>query len=254
MILIKAGGSALTDKRTPFSIKKEALCTLASELSGTRQEMVICHGGGSFGHPLALKYNIVGKIGTDDQKRGVSKINIAMRRLSNIVAEALEKEGCRPFALQTSAIMDADNGIIKNFDLELIDNLVKLGFVPILYGDVVYDRTNAFSIVSGDQIMRKMAERYPGSKAIFLTDVEGIYTTDPKVDGNAKLLKEITFDELEKIDAGTTGDATGGMKGKLDEILQFKGHINEIVITNLEKKGSLRMALEDKNPGTRIRL
>jgi isopentenyl phosphate kinase len=254
MILIKAGGSAITDKRMPFSIKDGSLHRLAREISGTEEDLIICHGGGSFGHPLALRYNIIGKIETDEQKQGISKINIAMRRLSNVLAEALEKEGCRPFALQSSAIMTAQKGDITSIDLDLIDDLVGQGFIPIVYGDVVYDSAFSFSIVSGDQIMRRLAHHYPGSRAIFLTDVEGIFTADPKVNSKARLIKEIKFDGIDKINAGTAGDITGGMKGKLKEILQFKGHIEEIIITSLEKEGSLKDALEGGNPGTRISL
>jgi len=254
MMLIKAGGSAITDKKTPFSIKVDALSNLARELSENRQDIVICHGGGSFGHPLALKYNIIGKIRTEDQMRGVTKINIAMRKLSNVLAEALAKGGCRPFAIQSSAIMTAKEGVIESFNIDLIENLVDCGVIPILYGDVVYDQKYSFSIISGDQIMRRLAEHYPGSRAIFLTDVDGIYTSDPKSDKDARLLKEISFDEIEGINAGTTGDITGGMKGKLREILQFRGHIDEIIVTSLERKGSLSAALRGENPGTRIRL
>ena len=126
------------------------------------------------------------------------------------------------------------------------------GFIPIVYGDVVYDSSYSFSIVSGDQIMRKLAEYYPNSRAIFLTDVDGLYSSDPKKNREARLIKEMTFDQISSIDAGTTGDVTGGMKGKVDEILQFKGHISEIIVTSLERKGSLTLALKGGNPGTRI--
>jgi len=252
MILIKAGGSAITDKRSPFSIKEDAISTLARELSGSREKIVICHGGGSFGHPLALKYNLVGDIASEEQMRGVSKVNIAMRKLSNILADSLSKEGCNPFVLQSSAIMTAKGGVMDNFDHELIRNIAGCGFIPILYGDVVYDSIHSFCIVSGDQIMRRLAENFPGSRAIFLTDVEGIYSSDPKIDKSAELIGEITFDELKEIDAGTTGDITGGMKGKIEEIMLFRGHIDEIIVTSLEKKGSLSSALKGKNPGTRI--
>ena len=252
MIIIKAGGSAITDKKVPFSVKEEALATISKELSRSDEEVVICHGGGSFGHPLAMKYNVAGHVSSREQLRGVSKINIAMRRLSNIFSEALEKGGCRPFVLQSSAIMKADGGRITTFDCELIGSIAKMGFIPILYGDAVYDSSLGFSIISGDQIMRRLAQCFPDSRAIFLADVNGIYTSDPKLDKNARHIREMRFDDIPSIDAGTAGDMTGGMKGKLDEIMHLKDHVSEIIITELEKEGSLSEALRGENPGTRI--
>lgn len=252
MIIIKAGGSAITDKKRPFSVKEDALATLSRELSNSNEEVVICHGGGSFGHPLAKKHNVSGHISSSEQLQGVSKINIAMRRLSNIFSDALEKGGCRPFVLQSSAIMQADKGRITKFDCELIGNIARKGFIPILYGDVVYDDSFSFSIISGDQIMRRLAQCFPDSRAIFLADVNGIYTSDPKLDKNANHIREIRFDDIPSIDAGTADDMTGGMKGKLDEIMHFKGYVSEIIITELGREGSLSMALKGGNPGTRI--
>ncbi|MHC1604793.1 MAG: isopentenyl phosphate kinase [Candidatus Methanofastidiosia archaeon] len=252
MIIVKAGGSAITDKKTPFSIKKHTLKILAKELKSAKEDIILCHGGGSFGHPLALEYDIAEKISTEKQFVGISKINLYMRKLSNIVCKNLMDAGCRSFAFQTSAIVTSKKGRIEKFYTCKIKKILEMGFIPVLYGDAVVDSKYNFSIISGDQIIRKLAEDFAVSRVIFLTDVDGLYDTDPKKSGSAKLIDEVSFDALCNIDAGTTGDITGGMRGKVKEIMLLKDCVKEVVIVNLEKEGSLKKALAGENPGTRI--
>jgi len=252
MILIKAGGSAITDKKVPFSVKDEALAELAAALRDTEEDVVLCHGGGSFGHPLAARYNVRGAITTKAQREGVARINVAMRTLSNVVCEALNEGGIGAFALQTSAVMTTRNGIIDWCNDDLIRTTVQKGFVPVLYGDAVHDATLSFSILSGDQIMLHLARTFPGSRAIFLTDVGGIYTTDPKEDADARRIDHVTFGRLPFIEAGGSGDATGGMRGKLEEIARFGDAIEMVDITSLGEPGALARTLRGEHVGTRI--
>jgi isopentenyl phosphate kinase len=254
MILIKAGGSAITDKRIDFSIKPNNLERLGTALAGAGEPVILCHGGGSFGHPLAIKYRLSGPITTAAQLTGVSHTNIAMRNLSNIVCEALIVGGCNPFALQTSAIMTARKGIIDAFNTSAVHLVLERGFIPVVYGDVVFDADYGFSIVSGDQIMRRLAATFPGSRAIFLTDVDGLYPCDPRSNPDARPIPEISLDNLGSVEAGETGDVTGGMRGKIEEIRQLQGTVSEVQIVNLAREGALEAALHGENGGTRITL
>lgn len=53
MILLKLGGSLLTNKARAFSIRGAVLAGVASEISAAKEPLIVIHGGGSFGHPLA---------------------------------------------------------------------------------------------------------------------------------------------------------------------------------------------------------
>jgi len=252
MILIKAGGSAITDKKVPFSIKESALRELATSLCEATDDVVLCHGGGSFGHPLAARYEVRGDITSARQREGVARINTAMRTLSNRVCDALNEENVYAFALQTSAVMTTRDGIIDWCNDDLIRATVQKGFVPVLYGDAVHDATRTFSILSGDQIMLPLARTFPGSRAIFLTDVGGLYTDDPKKDPDAKRIDHVTFERLPFIEAGESGDVTGGMRGKLEEIARFGDAIEMVDIISLDEPGALSRTLRGEQAGTRI--
>lgn len=252
MIIIKAGGSAITDKSVPLSVKKDMVETLARALKGQDEKIIVCHGGGSFGHPLALEYGIIGKVASDAQLSGIPKIHVAMRMLSNFVCDSLSDGGCRPFSVQTSSVITSTKGRISTFDTTVLQELLERGFIPVIYGDAVIDHEYGFAIMSGDQIMQAIAERLDVTRAIFLTDIDGIYTADPKKSDAAELIRETTLAGLRDIDAGTTGDITGGMKGKIREIARFEGLCDEVIVCNISSEKSIRDAIAGKNPGTRI--
>ena len=49
MILIKFGGSVITDKAEYRKFNKETVARLADEIKRSGQEVIIVHGAGSFG-------------------------------------------------------------------------------------------------------------------------------------------------------------------------------------------------------------
>ena len=77
----------------------------------------------------------------------------------------------------------------------------------------------------------------------FLSDVDGLYTKNPKIDKNVKLIKEIkNIDKkIEKISTNSISEhGTGGMKTKIDaaKICQLSGCIMAIANGLLESYSS----------------
>src|SRR2546426_12448298 len=58
MLLVKLGGSVLTDKTRLRTARRAAIRRLASELAAVRQSLVVVHGAGSFGHILAHRHTL----------------------------------------------------------------------------------------------------------------------------------------------------------------------------------------------------
>ena len=58
-IILKIGGSAITDKTGELAAKTEIINRLAEEIKrADLDNLIVVHGGGSFGHPNALKYGL----------------------------------------------------------------------------------------------------------------------------------------------------------------------------------------------------
>ena len=107
------------------------------------------------------------------------------------------------------------------------ENLFSLGFVPIVNEN---DSTATSEIKYGDndRLASRVAQISGADCLILLSDVDGLYSKNPKLNKNVKLIKEIKNidSNIEKIATKSTGQyGTGGMKTKIDaaKICQFSG-------------------------------
>jgi glutamate 5-kinase len=107
------------------------------------------------------------------------------------------------------------------------DNLFHLGFVPIVNeNDSI--ATSEIKYGDNDRLASRVAQISGADALILLSDVDGLYTQNPKINKSAKLLKEIkNIDkDIEKIATKSISEhGTGGMKTKIDaaKICQLSG-------------------------------
>ena len=112
------------------------------------------------------------------------------------------------------------------------ENLFQLNFVPIVNeNDSI--ATSEIKYGDNDRLASRVAQISSADALILLSDVEGLYTTNPKINKNAELLKEIkNIDKnIEQISTKSVGEhGTGGMKTKIDaaKICQLSGCIMAI--------------------------
>jgi len=114
------------------------------------------------------------------------------------------------------------------------DNLFQLSFVPIVNeNDSI--ATSEIKYGDNDRLASRVAQISGADSLILLSDVDGLYTQNPKIYKKAKLLKEIkNIDKnIEQIATKSIGEhGTGGMKTKIDaaKICQLSGC--QMVIAN----------------------
>jgi len=256
-LIVKLGGSVITEKRRPFTVRRKILRRLAKELSQSRRPLVVVHGGGSFGHPLAAKYRLAKGFKRKEQRVGITLTRLAMNRLNTEVVYSLYSKNVPAVGVQPSACMVVKNGKIASANLSPIDQMLSIGIVPVLYGDVVFDTARGVSILSGDQLTTYLARKLNVRRVIFGVDVDGIFTANPKVDKNAKLLHEITPSNWKKLSFSTESkvrDVTGGMKNKVEELLKLAKVGIESEVANALKPGIIaRLVKGEKGLGTIVK-
>lgn len=254
MIILKLGGSLLTHKNEKFSLRREVLQRVAAEVKAAREPMVIVHGGGSFGHPVAEEHGLQEGYKNHSQIKGVALTRKAMNEFNKAVVDALLDAGLRAFSLQTSALTVCKGGRLSSFDAKVVEGFLNLGLTPVLYGDVVLDETQGFCILSGDRIVTYLSRLLKPSSIILAIDRDGIFDRDP---GEGVLIEEINEDNymkvLDSLDS-PRGDVTGGLRGKLYELLVLAKEGRESLVVNGLVPGRLRKALlGDEVKGTRIK-
>ena len=119
--------------------------------------------------------------------------------------------------------------------------------IPVLFGDVVTDLTIGFTILSGDQIIAELATRFHATNVIAAVDVDGLFTENPKMNPHAKLIEKIALPELkntlEGIGTATHVDVTGGMYGKIMELIPVIKQGATVTIINALIANRLKQAL-----------
>jgi isopentenyl phosphate kinase len=220
MIIIKLGGSVITDKSKNYCFRKDVVARLASEIKNADRETIIVHGAGSFGHIPAETFKLNEGYQDVSQIAGFSFTHISVRLLNLEMIDTLLKSGINVFSIPPSAIMRLKNHEPLFFNYEMFEEALKKGFTPVTFGDVVFDDQLSFSICSGDLLVELLAKHFKPEKVIFVIDEDGLYTSNPKVNREAKFIESISFRDLEKLkmEKNKHADVTGGMYGKINVI------------------------------------
>ncbi len=208
MLLIKLGGSIITNKKKPLSAKRKTIDNIVSSFRKINEDFVVVHGGGSFGHYWSVKYDMHTKPKKYDLK-GVSIVKKSMIELNMIILDTFLKNKLNPYCLPPSDFVMGNKPITKKI-LE-IKKIANSGLIPITYGDALWYGNKKSYILSGDKIMSLLARVLRPRLSIFVLNEDGLYS-DIKT-------KKLIYDfKDEKIFIKKTlMDVTGGMTRKVAE-------------------------------------
>ena len=247
MQIVKLGGSVVTVKDMPMTADHENVKRLAEEIKAAwPTPLVVIHGGGSFGHPVAKRYGIADGFTSERQVIGFTRTHQAMVALNTVIVDALLDEGIPALSVAPSAFIATYDGRMPRGDFENIGRLVVKGMLPVLYGDAVIDKSRGFSILSGDQLAVRLAVSMGANRLIFGVDVDGVYTSNPKLAPQARLIDRLSLEKLEgfvEIGKALTTDVTGGMLGKVSEARAAVEAGIEVRMVNATKPGVILKAL-----------
>ena len=262
MIILKLGGSALTvkDADSP-TLDEENLNRIAEEVSYYNDDMVIVHGAGSYGHIYAKLYKIGDKLISPRDNlykiEGMCTTQASMQLFNHMIITKLQERGIPAVGIKPSSFIMTKDKRIDICDARIVQRYVDEGFVPVLYGDAVLDLNPEikFAILSGDQLITYLAKELKCDRVILSSDVDGIYTDNPKNNPDAELMEVVTRDTKLNFSSNKDQvDVTGGMEGKINELLSLADEGIESLIINAEVEGNIQQAVSgQKVKGTIIR-
>lgn len=218
VIVLKLGGSVITDKSTPETVDHEALERAAEALAAVRAgpdppDVVVVHGAGSFGHHHAEAHGVTPETGTRDPE-ALWEIHDAMRRLNDHVTGALRAAGMAPAPVHPFSLGHRDREGRLTLPADGIETMLAEGFVPVLHGDGVVHRGRGVTILSGDEVVVRLARALEADQVGLCSTVPGVLRDDAVVERIDALA------DVEDVLGGADGvDVTGGMAGKVDSLL-----------------------------------
>jgi isopentenyl phosphate kinase len=247
MIVLKLGGSVVTEKDRDETVDGAALEAAATAVadalaaSDVDDDLVLVHGGGSFGHPHAEAWAASTTDGVRDVD-GVTAIHGAMTTLNKFVLRALHREDVPavPVHPLSAGYRDADGDL--TFPSGQVRTLVDEGFVPVLHGDLVAHAGEGATVLSGDELVTSLAASLDADRVGVCSTVPGVLDVDDAV------VPEIrSYDAVESVLGGSDAtDVSGGMAGKVRALLDLGSPAS---IFDLE---ALPDFLAGEEPGTTV--
>jgi isopentenyl phosphate kinase len=239
--VLKLGGSVITEKDRAETLDGRALDDAADAVAGADGDLVVVHGGGSFGHHHAEEHGVTTETGTRDAE-GVLAIHAAMKTLNQFVVARLRERDVPAVPVHPLSLCARDEAADLAVPLDSVSTLVGEGFVPVLHGDVVAHAGEGVTILSGDELVVRLAEGLDADRVGLCSTVPGVLDEDDAV------IPEIrSYDEVAAALGGSDAtDVTGGMAAKVRALLELDSP------AHVFGPDALEAFLAGEEPGTRI--
>lgn len=253
LVFLKLGGSLITDKTAPRTVRPETLARLMREIAEARAarpelQVVLGHGSGSFGHVEAKKYGTRDGVRTPDEWRGFAEVQWVAAQLNRWVVDAAREAGLPVFNCPPSASTLAREAVIEALAVEPIRTALEHGLIPIVQGDVAFDAARGGTILSTEDVFRHLASRLHPQRILLAGIERGVLTHWPDGDVFPELTGAPNVATLSH-----AADVTGGMASKIRETLAMVASAPncEALIFSGEEPGLVQRALlGERVPGT----
>ena len=249
-LVVKIGTSTLTHATGHLNIRRvESLCRVISDIKNAGHEVILVSSG-------AIGMG-VGKLGLRQRPRDIPTKQAAaavgqcelMYTYDKLFSEYHHTVAQLLITGEDVASQKRHNNVRNT-----LNRLLELGALPILNeNDTV--ATEEIVIGDNDTLAAIVAKSVKADLLVLLSDIDGLYTADPRVDPNATLLTVVPeLDDSIKALAGVSGSdqGTGGMITKLQaaEICMNCGC--DMVIANGNEPNHLYTILDGGAVGTRF--
>lgn len=246
ILLIKLGGSIITDKKIPYKARPKLIRALCKELKYIKTKMILAHGSGSFGHTSAIKFG--GKKGYRS-KEEIAKVARDAMEINRIVMDTLVSEKLPAISIRPMSIIITDKGVLKENFFRVIEEMLNQDLIPVIYGDVIWDKSWRSTIYSGEKSLNKigsylMKKGYKIDKIIEAGETDGVYNDHKET---IPLINKKNWAKVKKYIYSTDrNDVTGGMKHKIEDALIMAKKGIKTFLINGSRKEELKKAILGK--------
>jgi glutamate 5-kinase len=247
-IVIKVGSSSLTHINGELNLMRiEKLVRALVDIQNSGKEVILVSSGAiaTGAAKMGLGKKPVDKI----KKQALAAIGQA--ELINIY-DKFFKEYNKTVAQILLTRDGVENTVRRKNARNTINELLKMGIIPIINeNDTV--STHEIEFGDNDTLSAIVASLVNADLLILLSDIDGVFTGDPKMNDSAKLISKVVdlSQDLESyIFNNNSAFGTGGMTSKLMAAKHCLEHDIDMVITNGSDPSVIFDVLSGKNVGT----
>lgn len=249
-LVIKVGTSTIAYPSGGLNIRHmESLCKVISDLKNAGEEIVLVTSG-------AIGMG-VGKMGLekrpDDMPTKQAAAAVGQCELMYVYDKMFsEYDHVAAQVLITGSIIHYEDEM-NNF-INTMNRLLELKALPIINENDTVE-TKEISIGDNDTLAAIVAAAVKADLLVLLSDIDGLYTADPRTDESASLISEVReiTEDIEAL-AGGAGSTlgTGGMQTKLRAAHICTEAGCDMIIANGKNPAQLYNIFEGKSFGTRF--
>ena len=255
-VVVKVGTSTLTHSSGSLDLRSmERLVRVLADLSGGGHEVILVTSGA-----IAVG---TARMGLDERPRALrmkqAAAAVGQCRMMHIYDKLFSEYNCTVAQILLTG-EDVEDPVRAGHLKNTFASLLELGIIPVVNEN---DSVSSAEIETGhhkvlgdnDTLSAIVAELCGAELLVLLSDIEGLYTADPRKDPDAKLIPvvEAVTPEIQAL-AGDAGSqlGTGGMATKLKAAELVMACGCDMVIANGRRPEQLYDIAEGRHTGTRF--
>jgi isopentenyl phosphate kinase len=274
LVLLKLGGSLITDKTRPYTPRLDKLADLATEIAQALEThphllLILGHGSGSFGHTAAKKYGTKDgipplvpppfspKMGGErgGYWQGFAEVWYQASTLNRYVIQALHDAGLPAVTFSPLASVWSENDKVATWDLSHIRTALENGLLPVVHGDVLFDRAKGGTILSTEDLFAYLACELRAQRVLLAGLEAAVWADFPARRHRVERVTRESFEEVSRgVGKAAGADVTGGMEAKVRQMLDLVEQVPGLSaqIFSGEPHKNVQRALEGEILGTLI--
>lgn len=253
-IVIKVGTSTLAHTGGRLNIRRvELLCKVLSDIKNAGNQVVLVSSGA-----IGMGVGKLGLSGRPEDMPGKQAAAAIGQCELMYTYDKLFAEYNHTVAQILLTADDIQDKRRRSYVHDTLDRLLQWGVLPIVNENdaVAIDEIGIHTTIGENDSLSAIVAKLVGADLlVLLSDINGLYTVDPRVDPDATLIPEVAEITPEILSlAGGTGSelGSGGMATKLKAAQLATDAGIDMVIANGEEPEALYALLEGKNIGTRF--
>lgn len=273
LVFLKLGGSLITDKTQPYTPQLDMIEDVAVQIAAALRthpnlRLVLGHGAGSFGHVPASEYHTRDGLPRssplahrqrdeteENYWRGFAEVWYQASALNRFVMKALHKAHVSTISLPPSSSVIASEGKVFAWETTPIRMALSAQIVPVIFGDVVFDEVRGGTILSTEDLFMHLAHALSPERILLAGLESGVWEDFPARTRKIEKITPSSFQEIsEGIGKSSGEDVTGGMKSKVNQMLELVQNNPELTVQIFSgaKPGNIVRALTGEMLGTLI--
>ena len=255
-VVVKVGTSTLTHSSGSLDLRSmERLVRVLADLSGGGHEVILVTSGA-----IAVG---TARMGLDERPRALrmkqAAAAVGQCRMMHIYDKLFSEYNCTVAQILLTGD-DVEDPLRAGHLKNTFESLLELGIIPVVNEN---DSVSSAEIETGhhkvlgdnDTLSAIVAGLCGADLLVLLSDIDGLYSADPKRDPQAELLHRVealTPEILEMAGGAGTWRGTGGMATKLSAAKIAMEAGCDMVITNGARPEDIYQIVEGKPVGTRF--